>query len=62
AELLKELRGRIKEDDADTPWPDGPFEYYSRFREGGQHELICRRPRDGGAEQILIDGDAEAKG
>lgn len=62
AELLKELRGRIKEDDADVAWPDGPFEYYSRFREGGQHELICRRAREGGAEQILIDGDAEAKG
>ncbi|MCB1536873.1 MAG: S9 family peptidase [Rhodoblastus sp.] len=62
AELLKELRGRIKEDDADVPWPDGPFDYYSRFREGGQHELICRRARDGDLEQILVDGDAEARG
>ena len=62
AELVKELRGRIKEDDAGVPWPDGGFEYYTRFREGGQHELICRKPRGGGDEQILIDGDAEAKG
>ena len=61
AELVKELRGRIKEDDADVPWPDGAFEYYTRFREGGQHELVCRRPRDGGAETMLIDGDTEAK-
>ena len=62
AELVKELRGRIKEDDAGVPRPDGGFEYYTRFREGGQHELICRKPRNGGDEQILIDGDAEAKG
>ncbi|MFO1136487.1 MAG: S9 family peptidase [Rhodoblastus sp.] len=61
AELVKELRGRIKEDDSDVPWPDGVYDYYTRFREGGQHELACRRPRDGGAETILIDGDAEAK-
>ncbi len=61
AELVKELRGRIKEDDSDVPWPDGVYDYYTRFREGGQHELVCRRPRDGAAETILIDGDAEAK-
>ncbi len=62
AELLAELRGRIKEDDSEVPWPDGPYEYYARYREGGQHELICRRPRAGGDECVLIDGDAEAKG
>jgi len=62
AELTKELRGRIKEDDAGVPWPDGGYQYYTRFREGGQHELICRKPRDGGVEEILIDGDHEAKG
>ncbi|HMN73992.1 MAG TPA: S9 family peptidase [Rhodoblastus sp.] len=61
AELAKELRGRIKEDDSDVPWPDGAFDYYTRFREGGQHELICRKLR-GGEEQLLIDGDAEAEG
>ncbi|MFT4098299.1 MAG: S9 family peptidase [Rhodoblastus sp.] len=61
AELVKELRGRIKEDDSDTPWPDGPFDYYTRFREGGQHELVCRKAH-GGDEQVLIDGDAEAAG
>jgi len=66
ADLVKELRGRIKEDDSDVPWPDGAYEYYTRFREGGQHELVCRRPLGGDedqtAEEILIDGDAEAKG
>ena len=61
-QLVDELRGRIREDDSSVPAPDGPWAYYSRFREGGQHALLCRRPRDGGDEQILFDGDAEAAG
>ncbi len=61
-ELKAEMRARLKEDDSEPPAPDGPWSYYSRFREGGQHRLVCRRPRDGGEEQILLDGDALAAG
>src|SRR5262249_15971330 len=64
-ELFKEMRGRIKEDDSSVPAPDGPFEYYMRYRTGGQHPLICRRPRgavDNRDEVILIDGDKESHG
>jgi oligopeptidase B len=60
--LVKEMRGRIKEDDASVPQPDGPFAYYTRFREGGQHPLICRAPREGGDDAVLLDGDREAEG
>ncbi len=60
--LVKEMRGRIKEDDEDVPQTDGPFEYYDRYREGGEHELVCRRKRASGEEEILLDGDALAKG
>lgn len=60
--LVSELRGRIREDDSSVPAPDGPWAYYSRYREGGQHVLLCRQPRDGGSESILLDGDAEAAG
>ena len=60
--LVKEMRGRIKEDDADVPESDGPFDYYDRYREGGEHELVCRRPKNAGGEEILLDGDALAKG
>nr|WP_249157879.1 S9 family peptidase [Bradyrhizobium sp. KB893862 SZCCT0404] len=59
--LVREMRGRIKEDDSSVPSPDGPFAYFRRFREGGQHELFGRMPRDGGNEQIVLDGDALAK-
>lgn len=62
AELVAEMRGRIKEDDSETPWPDGAYEYYDRYREGGEHPLYCRMPRNGGVESILLDGDALAEG
>ena len=58
--LVAEMRGRIKEDDSSVPSPDGPFEYFSKYREGGQHEMIGRSRRDGGDTRILLDGDALA--
>ena len=61
ATLFAEMKGRIKEDDAGVPAPDGAFAYYSRFVVGGQHPLYCRMPREGGDEQILLDGNALAK-
>jgi oligopeptidase B len=61
-ELFAEMKARIKEDDSSVPTPDGPFDYYSSFVTGGQYPRICRRPRGGGGESILIDGNAEAEG
>lgn len=63
--LFDEMKARIKEDDRSVPEPDGPFEYYYRYRTGGQHPILCRRPRgvaDDSAETILLDGDAKAEG
>ena len=60
--LFAEMKGRIKEDDSTVPSPDGPYAYYVRYREGGQHPVLSREPRDGGAEQKLLDGDALAAG
>jgi oligopeptidase B len=68
AALFAEMKGRIKEDDSSVPAADGPYAYYSRYREDGQHPVICRRPRDGGRpraegeEHVLLDGDALARG
>jgi len=60
--LFEEFRGRIKEDDSSVPAKDGEWEYYDRFREGGQHPILCRRPAgDERGEEILLDGDEEAK-
>ena len=60
--LFQEMKGRIREDDASAPEPDGPFAYATRYAAGAQHPLHVRRPRAGGAEEILLDEEAEAKG
>ncbi len=59
-QLVREMRLRLKEDDSEVPQSDGPYAYYSRFRHGGQHRIFCRRPRAGGKETILLDGDERA--
>jgi oligopeptidase B len=59
--LVAEMRGRIKEDDSSVPSPDGPYAYFRKFREGGQHELFGRMPREGGESRIVLDGDELAK-
>ncbi|MDB5453440.1 MAG: Peptidase, partial [Caulobacteraceae bacterium] len=63
AALFAEMKGRIKQDDASTPSPDGPWDYYSRYAVGAEHPIHARRPRgrDQG-EEILLDEDALAKG
>jgi oligopeptidase B len=58
--LVAEMRGRIKEDDSSVPSPDGPYAYLRKFREGGQHEMFGRTPRDGGEIEVVLDGDALA--
>ena len=58
--LYREIRGRIEEDDSGIPTPDGPWAYNSRMEEGKQYPILVRAPRDGGAEQVLLDCNAEA--
>ena len=60
--LFAEMKGRIKEDDSSVPAPDGTFSYYTRFITGGQHPLFCRVKRNGGDEQVLVDGNAACQG
>jgi len=63
AELFAEMKGRIKEDDASVPSPDGPWDYYSRYVIGAEHPIHARRPRGSAdGEEILLDEDALAKG
>ena len=60
-QLYAEMRGRMKEDEASVPAPDGAWSYYVRYVEGGEHPLFCRTPRgDEVAEALLLDGNREA--
>ncbi|AZO06077.1 S9 family peptidase [Mesorhizobium sp. M2A.F.Ca.ET.043.02.1.1] len=60
--LFAEMKGRIEEDDSTVPMKDGPYAYGSSFRQGGEQPRYFRTSRDGGSEEILLDGDAEAEG
>src|SRR5688572_21963551 len=60
--LYVEMKGRIKEDDSSVPAPDGAWAYYRRYAVGDQHPTYCRCPREGGAEEVLFDGNAAARG
>jgi oligopeptidase B len=60
--LFSEMKGRIKEDDSTVPAPDGGWAYFSSYVTGGQYALLCRKPREGGDQQVLLDGNKEAEG
>jgi oligopeptidase B len=60
--LFEEMKGRIKEDDSTVPSPDGEWAYAIRHVEGGQHPLYVRERREGGGEEIMLDGNALAAG
>lgn len=60
--LFQEMRGRVKEEDYSVPEPDGPFEYYVHYRKGAQYPLYCRKPRMGGEEVVLLDGELLSQG
>ncbi|MCA3611664.1 MAG: S9 family peptidase [Methylobacterium sp.] len=61
-QLIAEMRGRMVEDESAPPWSDGPFLYFERYRKGAQYSLCCRKPVEGGREQIMLDGPKEARG
>ena len=62
-ELFAEMRGRMKEDDASVPAPDGPWAYFVRYHAGGQYPSFRRLPRGKtGPEQVLLDGDLMGAG
>ena len=57
------MRARIKEDDTTVPDRDGPYLYYTRQEEGGEYPVYCRRAAtEAAADEVLLDGNVEAKG
>ena len=64
--LFTELRGRIKEADKSVPQKDGDYLYWTEFEEGAEYKKWWRRPvgaaEDGGADQLILDEIALAKG
>jgi oligopeptidase B len=60
--LFDELKGRVKQDDASVPVPQGAFEYWWQFKPGEQYRTWARRPKAGGAEQLVLSEPDLAKG
>lgn len=62
-QLFEEMKGRIKEKDESVPYKNGSYFYYSKFVEGGEYPVYCRKFQSLDApEEIILDGNLMAKG
>ncbi|MDP4207805.1 MAG: S9 family peptidase [Bacteroidota bacterium] len=61
--LFNEMIARIKQTDESVPYKIRGYYYYSRFEEGKEYPIFCRKNGDLSApEEILIDVNELAKG
>ena len=60
--LYTELKGRIIEDDVSVPETIHGYCYYTRIESGCQYPIHCRRPEEGGDEEIYLDENRLAGG
>lgn len=61
--LYDEIVARIKQDDVSYPIKRNGYYYYSRYEEGKEYPVYCRRKDNmDNPEQILLDGNEMAKG
>ena len=57
-ELYEEMVARVPQDDETVPYRLGSFEYYTRFEDGKQYPIHCRRngaTKQAGNEEVLLD-------
>jgi oligopeptidase B len=61
--LYREIVGRIKATDMSVPYRDNGYYYYSRFDEGKEYPVHCRKKGSLEApEEVLLDASAMAEG
>ncbi|AFM02599.1 protease II [Bernardetia litoralis DSM 6794] len=61
--IYKEIRGRIKEDDASVPYKYQNYWYYTRYEEGKEYPIYARKKETlEGKEEILLNGNERAEG
>ena len=62
-QLFKEITGRIKQDDNSVPIKIRDYYHYTRFEEGKEYPIYCRKKHSLDAlEEILLDGNQLAEG
>ena len=61
--LYEEIIGRMEQDDSSVPVTINGYSYYTRYEEGNQYPLYCRKAlSDDAVEEILINGPEMAQG
>ncbi len=61
--LFHEMKGRMKEDDASVPYYKNGFYYYTRYEEGKQYPVYCRKKGSLEAEeQVMLNVNQMARG
>ena len=62
-QLYDEIVGRIKQDDVSYPVKRNGYYYYTRYEEGKEYPIYCRRKDNmDNPEQILLNGNEMAEG
>ncbi len=62
-QLFKEITGRIKQDDNSVPIKIRDYYHYTRFEEGKEYPIYCRKKHSLDApEEIILDGNVLAEG
>ncbi len=60
--LYEEMVARIQEDDSSVPAPFGEFEYYARYEQGLQYQIVCRRAKGTENEEVMLDCNLLSEG
>lgn len=61
--LYKEIIGRFKQTDMSVPYKDNGYYYYTRYEEGQEHPIYCRKRGSLEApEEIMLNVNEMAKG
>lgn len=62
-QLFEEIKGRIKQTDESVPYKDNGYMYYTRFEEGKEYPIYCRKNGSmAAAEEVLLNVNELAKG
>ncbi|MFB0564380.1 MAG: S9 family peptidase [Candidatus Aminicenantaceae bacterium] len=61
--LFNEIVGRIKQTDMSVPYKEQGYYYYTRYEEGGEYPVYCRKKGSmEGKEEVLLNVNEMAKG
>ena len=61
--IYNEIVGRIKQTDMSVPYQLNGYEYYTRYEEGKEYPVYCRKkPGKKAAEEVMLNGNEMAEG